>query len=95
MLYQIIDDTHYYIIGKKMRPTRLVKGLVSMLAADMGQGIFIVKQNHEASELLHLLGITWDRRTVGYEDIQKLGKNCIHNTIYNSKNLPKRLFDSI
>lgn len=36
-----------------MRPTRLVKGLVSMLAADMGQGIYIVKQNHEASELLH------------------------------------------
>lgn len=66
-----------------------------MLAADMGQGIYIVKQNHEASELLHLLGITWDRRTVRYEDIQKLGKNCIHNTIYNSKNLPKRLFDSI
>lgn len=78
-----------------MRPTRLVKGLVSMLAADMGQGIYRVKQNHEASELLHLLGITWDRRTVGYEDIQKLGNNCIHNTIYNSKNLPKRLFDSI
>ena len=55
-----------------MRPTRLVKGLVSMLAADMGQGIYIVKQNHEASELLHLLGITCDRRTVRYEDIQKL-----------------------
>ena len=61
-----------------------------MLSADMGQGIYIVKQNHEASELLHLLGITWDRRTVRYEDIQKLRKNCIHNTIYNSKNLPKR-----
>jgi hypothetical protein len=90
VLYQIFDDTHYYIVGKKMRPTRLVKGLVSMLAADMGQGIYRVKQNHEASELLHLLGITCDRRTVRYEDIQKLGKNCIHNTIYNSKNLPKR-----
>lgn len=64
MLYQIFDDSHYYIVGNKMRPTRLVKGLVSMLAADMGQGIYRVKQNHEASELLHLLGITWDRRTV-------------------------------
>ena len=53
MLYQIFDDTHYYIVGKKIRPTRLVKGLVSILAADMGQGIYIVKQNHEASELLH------------------------------------------
>ena len=73
-----------------MRPTRLVKGLVSMLAADMGQGIYRVKQNHEASELLHLLGITWDRRTVRYEDIQKLEKNCIHNTKKKKKNLPKR-----
>ncbi len=51
---------------------RLVKGLVSILAWRYGQGIYIVKQNHEASELLHLLGITWDRRTVRYEDIQKL-----------------------
>ena len=73
-----------------MRPTRLVKGLVSMLAADMGQGIYRVKQNHEASELINILGITCDGRTVRYQDIQKLGKNCIHNTIYNSKNLPKR-----
>ncbi|WP_392461460.1 hypothetical protein [Streptococcus parasuis] len=40
MLYQIFDDSHYYIVGKKMRPTRLVKGLASMLAADMGQGIY-------------------------------------------------------
>ena len=73
-----------------MRPTRLVKGLVSMLAADMGQGIYRVKQNHEASELLHLLGITRDRRTVSSDDIQTLANNCIHNTLYNSKNLPKR-----
>ncbi len=58
MLYQIFDDTHYYIVRKKMRPTRLIKGLVSMLVADMGQGIYRVNQNHEASELRHLLGFT-------------------------------------
>ncbi|MGQ7355352.1 hypothetical protein ACTGXY_11215, partial [Streptococcus suis] len=70
----------YYITDKKMSPARMIEGLNSMLAADMGQGIYRVKQNHEASELLHLLGITWDRGTVRHEDIQKLGKNCIHNT---------------
>ncbi|MFS5167678.1 IS1634 family transposase [Streptococcus agalactiae] len=77
----------YYISDKKMSPARMIDSLNSMLASTMGQGIYRVQQNHEASEFLRLLGITWDRGTVRHEDIQKLGKNCIHNTIYNLKKL--------
>lgn len=75
----VIIRLMYHFSERKMSPARIISGLNSMVASQMAQGIYQVKQNSDATELLNLFGVTWNRGTVRHEEIQRLSKAYVHN----------------